>query len=326
MSVKTLLKPQGGENLCKSCSAEDIIDFKPITPEDRELYNSYLFASCEKGCENSFANVFMWGESKIATVHKHLVRLARFGSYTFYSYPLGTGDKTEVINALIKDACARNIPFTMGGITPYDKEQMEEAFPCGFSYVERRNSFDYVYEIDALATLPGKKYHSKRNHCARFSKEHPDYRVVEISEDNIHLAVEMSERWYKDKEVSSPEIDFEGEKAAIKRAFESYFALGLEGIMLLDGNRVLALTVGNRMSYNTFDINFEKAEAGVNGAYAAVNKEFASYLKEKYPEIEYLNREEDMGLEGLRKAKESYYPHHMVVKHRAYPMEDADEN
>ena len=95
--------------------------------------------------------------------------------------------------------------------------------------------------------------------------------------------------------------------------------------MIVDQGQVLAVTVGSRMTESTFDIHFEKAREDVDGAYAAINCEFARYLRLKYPEAQFLNREEDMGLEGLRKAKLSYLPHHMVDKHWAYLAEDIHE-
>ena len=116
--------------------------------------------------------------------------------------------------------------------------------------------------------------------------------------------------------------DYLLENIAMARAFQNYNWLEMEGIFLLDENRVLAVTMGSRMSPSTFDIHFEKALEDVDGAYPAINCEFARYLREKYPEVEFLNREDDLGLEGLRKAKLSYNPHHMIQKHRALVAED----
>ena len=104
-----------------------------------------------------------------------------------------------------------------------------------------------------------------------------------------------------------------------------YDRLDLDGILLMDGNRVIAVTMGSKLAEDTFDIHFEKAREEVDGAYTVVNQEFARYLRLKYPGIAYLDREDDMGLEGLRKAKLSYHPHHMIEKHRAYVAEEIHE-
>ena len=324
MSLKTVYNEKQGRK--NPCMCKEIIDFKSVSPSDKELYNSYIVHSDDIGCENSFANIFMWGDQRVAYLCGHAIRLAKFGDFAFYSYPLGSGDKKEVIDALIIDAKKRGIKFSMGGITDEGKELLEKWYGDTMELVERRNSFDYVYRIDDLASLGGKKYHSKRNHFSNFVKEHPDYTVEEISRENISSLVKMTEEWYKHKEASSPDTDFDGERAAISKAFDNYFDMGLDGIAIFDKGVPLAFSIGNFLNYNTFDINFEKAVAGVNGAYTVVNKEFANYLKNKYPNIEYLNREEDMGISGLRKAKESYYPHHMVEKYRAYLKESIDED
>ena len=112
------------------------------------------------------------------------------------------------------------------------------------------------------------------------------------------------------------------ENIAMSRAFRHYVGLHMEGAALLDGGEVIAVTMGSRMGKDTFDIHFEKAREDVEGAYAAVNCEFVRYLRLKYPEVRYLNREDDVGLEGLRKAKLSYNPDHMIPKYWAYLAED----
>ena len=116
------------------------------------------------------------------------------------------------------------------------------------------------------------------------------------------------------------------ENIALARACQNYNALKMDGILLMDGGKVLAVTMGSRMSPDTFDIHFEKAREDVDGAYTAVNCEFARYLRLKYPAARFLDREDDMGLEGLRKAKLSYNPHHMVEKYTATCLEDLHDD
>jgi hypothetical protein len=128
--------------------------------------------------------------------------------------------------------------------------------------------------------------------------------------------------WYARREAENPNGDFHMEKAAIERAFKHFDELEMEGLTLLCGDQVVAFTFGSRLSRNTFDVQFEKARHDVNGAYTAINYYFARYIREKYPEILFLDREEDMGIEGLRRAKRSYRPHHMVEKCWACLLED----
>ena len=136
------------------------------------------------------------------------------------------------------------------------------------------------------------------------------------------MAESFANEWFITKEKENPDGDYMMEKAAIKKAFKHYFEIGLEGLIIVSRGEVLALTMGSMLSTDTFDVQFEKAKSDVNGAYTVVNYEFARYIREKYPNVRFLNREEDMGIEGLRKAKESYKPHHLVEKCWAHLVED----
>ena len=129
-------------------------------------------------------------------------------------------------------------------------------------------------------------------------------------------------QWFEDRLREDPQGDYHMERAALTKALAHYEALNMEGLVLRDGDSVLAFTMGSPLSNNTFDIHFEKARQDVDGAYTVINCEFARYLRKKYPSLQYLNREDDLGLEGLRKAKLSYYPHHLVEKCWACLLED----
>ena len=176
--------------------------------------------------------------------------------------------------------------------------------------------------VSTFADLAGKKYHSKRNHIKRFYDAFPDAHVEPISDSNRERAINMVRDWYKARLEADPNGDYFMEQAAIEKAFRDYDALDLYGLILIGGDEVLALTMGSKLSHDTVDVHFEKARPDVQGAYAAINNEFAKYIRDTLPEVKFLDREEDMGLEGLRKAKRSYYPHHMVEKCWACLLED----
>ena len=135
-------------------------------------------------------------------------------------------------------------------------------------------------------------------------------------------AGDLIEHWFFSKE-EEPDMDMGLEKVALRRAFEHFENLGLEGLILYVGEQPVAVTMGSRLSEDTFDVHFEKAREDVQGAYGAINRAFARYLREKYPSLRYLNREDDLGLPGLRKAKLSYNPAFLVEKCWAYLAEEA---
>ena len=299
-----------------------MIDFHRAALSDKARYDEYLMQAPERGCEYSFANLYMWGRQEIAFVHGCVAFFSHFYGKTLYPYPIGSGDKRAVIQELLQDARDRGIPCRLTAMTNADREELEGWFPGEFSFRSARDSYDYVYTTDALADLRGRKLQKKRNHFNRFQAAHPDYRVEPLDCRNMALAQHMVNDWYLDRRRSDPHGDYLLENLAMTKAFRHYGSLGMEGLALLDGDRLLAVTMGSRMGPDTFDIHFEKAREDVDGAYPAINCEFARYLRLKYPEVKYLNREDDMGLEGLRKAKLSYHPDHLVEKHWACLTED----
>ncbi len=302
-----------------------MIDFHKPLPSDKAAYESVLFSCPPRGCEYSFANLNLWGRQNIAFLHGCVALFSHFYGKSVYPYPIGSGDKKAVIEAILQDAKERGIPCRITGMTDEDRAELEDWFPGKFLLKATRDGSDYVYDIDDLADLKGRKYQKKRNHANRFRAEHPDYTVVPLTACNMPMAQHMINDWYTTRMKEDPEGDYMLENIALAKACRCYDGLDLDGILLMDGDRVIAVTMGSKLAEDTFDIHFEKAREEVDGAYTVVNQEFARYLRLKYPDIAYLDREDDMGLEGLRKAKLSYHPHHMIEKHRAYVAEEIHE-
>jgi len=303
-----------------------MIPFKRLNPSQRDEYEQYLMPLPTRGCEYSFINKYLWGKQQLAYLHGCVAFFSHFYGKSIYPYPIGPGDKKAVIEDILQDSRERGIPCRLFGLTDEDRVELETWFPGRFRLRTERDDFDYVYDINDLADLRGRKFQKKRNHVNRFHAEHPDFEVLTLGRDNLPAAREMVADWYAVRAISDPQGDYLLESIALGRAFDRYEELGMEGIALVDQGRVIAVTMGSRLSADTFDIHFEKAREEVEGAYAAVNCEFARYLRLKHPEIHFLNREDDLGLEGLRKAKLSYNPHHLVQKHRATLLEDFYED
>ena len=303
-----------------------MIEFKRLQLNQRDEYEKILFSCEPRGCEYSFANLNLWGKQQVAFLHGCVAFFSHFYGRSVYPYPIGQGDKKAVIEEILRDARERGIPCRITGMTDADRAELESLFPGKFILRNDRDGADYVYAIDDLADLKGRKFQKKRNHVNKFRALHPDFEVLEVNTCNMPRIQYMINEWYRIRMREDPEGDYMLENIALARACRNYAALDMEGIALIDDGQVLAVTMGSRMGKDTFDIHFEKALENVEGAYAAVNCEFARYLRLKYPDVQYLNREDDMGLEGLRKAKLSYNPHHLVEKHWAYLPEDLNEN
>ena len=299
-----------------------MIDFQPLTLESKANCEQYLLDGTERGCEYSFANLYLWGRQRAAVVCEQLVFFSQFNRRTVYPFPAGSGDKKCALDAIIADAKERDIPCRITGLDQSNIDYMEEQYPGMFRFHCDRDSYDYVYDINDLADLKGRKYQKKRNHFNRFRENFPYYTTEALSQENVAAVKEMAEKWYEDRLREDPLGDYHMERAALAKALNHYEALGMEGLVLKDGKDILAFTLGSPLSCNTYDIHFEKARQDIDGAYAVINCEFARQLRSTHPELQFLNREDDMGIEGLRKAKLSYYPHHLVEKCWACLLED----
>ncbi len=303
-----------------------MIEFQKLSLSQKAVYEEQLFFEAPRGCEYSFANLYLWGRQCVAAVHGCFGFFSHFYGRSVYPFPIGSGDKKAVIVHYLEDAKKRGIPCRITGVTEADRLRMESWFPGQFRFRNDRNGADYVYAIDDLADLRGRKYQKKRNHVNKFHTTHPDCQALPLTPALIPQAQAMVEAWYARREETDPAGDYMLEKRAISRAFRHFEQLGMEGLVLMEQGEILAMTMGSRLSPDTFDIHFEKAREDVDGAYAAINCEFARYLRLRHPELKFLDREEDMGLEGLRKSKLSYLPHHMTEKYWAYLTEDLNED
>ena len=303
-----------------------MIEFQKLAPSQKALYEEYLFAEAPRGCEYTFANLNLWGRQYMAQLHGCLGFFSHFYGRSVYPFPIGPGDKEAVVRLYLADARERGIPCRITGITEADKNFLEAHFPGFFRFRSDRDSFDYVYAIDDLADLRGRKYQKKRNHVNKFHTNHPNCQVLPMTRELIPQVQAMVDAWYARREETDPTGDYMLEKRAISRAFKHFEELSMEGLVLMEDGEILAMTMGSRLNPETFDIHFEKAREDVDGAYAAINCEFARHLRLAHPELRFLDREEDMGLEGLRKAKLSYLPHHMQEKSWAIITEDFNED
>lgn len=300
-----------------------MIEFHPPRLEDKPWVDRLLAQADYRGCDYNFTNLFVWRQAyhmEIAQVEGFLVihLCGRMGCS--YMFPAGTGDTGGVIRALEADAAERGAPLRLVCLTPRQVEQMEASFPGEFLFDEDRDGFDYLYEIGRLADLGGKKLHAKRNHINRFIENNPGWTYEAITPASLAECLEMDKAWYArslQREGREEARDLGDEGVALRLAMEHYQALALEGGLIRVDGKVVAFTMGDRLSSDTYDVHFEKAYGEIQGAYAIINREFARWVRSRYPEIKYLNREDDMGVEGLRKAKESYYPDLMVEKHSA---------
>lgn len=295
---------------------------EPTAEDAEKLYKAACAANLE-GCTDSYANIILYRrkyKTQVCYCGGNVLR--KYGaleatqkdialSRTLYGFPIGTGDMRITIDFLKKDAQENGMPLAFPLLTAQQKLFLETKMPNEFTFTERRDDSDYLYLSKSLAELPGGTYHKKKNHISQFERKHPGFRFEPITAQNRNDAFSVEETWFGENS-GADDYDKSEEKLIIKEALELFDTLELSGGILYADNKPVAMTIGSAITEKVADVHFEKAvsEYDRDGAYAVINHEYAKTML-KY---EYLNREEDLGIEGLRKAKLSYHPDILLAK------------
>ena len=293
--------------------------FKNFELKDKKLIESYT-KPWNIGCSDlSFANLFIWGaDGKMQYVIDDDVLYIKlnFKSFPEFFWPPipkkgSKHDYRELVCRAFEYLENKNIVPVIRNIWEPFKEIIEKS--CLELDIEPAEiAWDYVYSREKLATLKGKKLHGKRNHINKFMQENPDWeykkRVPSMYED----CIAVYDGWKESKDLS--EDEFANERRSVVLALTNMEELGLTGgAILLDG-KIKAFTVGERLNDDMQLIHIEKADSEINGLFPMINQQ---YVLHECADVQYINREEDMGVEGMRKAKRSYYPDFMVKKYFA---------
>lgn len=210
----------------------------------------------------------------------------------------------RVLDFLIEDTKERGVPFVLYHVTPEHYEQIDTWYPGRFVLELNRDIADYVYESEKLATLAGKKLHAKRNHINKFKATHENWSYETMSEGNLEECFQMALKWRNENGCEEDE-EKNAEMCVTLNALRLFKELELIGGILRINGEIVAFAIGEELSEDTFVVHIEKAFADIQGAYPMINQQFVEHECMKY---KYINREEDTGAEGLRKAKLSYRP------------------
>ena len=299
-----------------------MLTFESPQFEDRAWVQPLLEAEGGSGCEYNFTNIYLWSRAwpqKIARAGDRLLVRIEGALGLSYLYPAGSGPLAPAVDLLAADAAEQGKPLTLVCVTQEQKAALEEACPGRFRFEEDRDGFDYLYDVNRLADLPGKKLHAKRNHIHRFDEQFPGWLLEPITPANVPECVELERQWAAIRqEEAGEDIDSVSEETvAVIEALYHMDKLGLEGALIRADSSPIAFSLGGLITRSVFDVNFEKSFGDVQGAYPAINREMARLVRARYPQVKWLNREDDLGLEGLRRAKLSYYPDLLLTKYTA---------
>lgn len=283
------------------------IEFKRPELEDKEIITSYFEKAPSRSCERTFVNVYLWSRHykvKYAVIEDALIFKSEDRGMAF-AYPAGEPEHVKKALEFLMEYCKeRECPFILYNVTPEMFAQLEGWYPGRFTVEYDRDIADYVYESEKLATLAGKKLHGKRNHINKFKSLYPDWTYEELNDDNVEDCFQMALKW-RNKNGCEDDPEKNAEMCVTLNSLRLYKELGLKGGVLKVDGRIIAFTVGEPLCGDTFVVHIEKAFADVEGAYPMINQQFVQHECADYT---YVNREEDTGAEGLRKAKLSYRP------------------
>lgn len=292
-----------------------MIPFRPLSLEDKSLVQDAVYSTECRNCDFSFMNLMSWRflyDTEIAWHKERLLLRFRTNGHVAYQMPVGGGDIHEVMEDLLEDARLHGHAFLMLGICRHALPPILDALPAHFYATPDRDHADYVYLREKLSTLSGKKLQPKRNHANRFAALYPHYTYEPLVPEDFGECKELEQRWAVQKEGNSRQEGYAHERKSMHYVLDHWEQLdGMGGILRVEG-KVVAFTYGAAINRDTFDVCVEKADTGYEGAYAVINREFARHIPERFV---YINREEDLGIEGLRKAKLSYQPEMILEKH-----------
>ncbi|MBR2674785.1 MAG: DUF2156 domain-containing protein [Mogibacterium sp.] len=307
-----------------------MIEWKELELSDKKKIEDRICASGCHGADYSFTNLFIWRKEykpMIAWCDERL--LVGMPQWNVYAYPKGDGPIENSIELLLNEAHNRGKKLLLRGLTDKTLAEFLPLYGDRFEISEDRDNADYIYSVEKLCNLPGRHLSSKRNHIKHFERngewefhkicatgcgrvtscsEREEYKCSSISEAKAFV-----DSFYREKD--DPELA--AESVAIEEMFANYDTLGFLGGLLYQNGEPVAFTAGTALDDLVFDTHFEKAMPGVEAAYTMVNREFARMVAAELPNMQFFNREEDMGIEGLRKAKLSYHPDILLMKYYA---------
>lgn len=290
-----------------------IIPFRPITAADADVLRSFTMESKCMNCDMNVANLCSWQflyHTEYAVVDGFLLLRFLLNGQVTYMKPTGKGDLRHVLQLLVADARSLGDTLKMACVCPCAQEVMEEAMPGAFTFTTNRDSADYLYLREKLVTLSGKKLQPKRNHINKFKRLYPDYEYRPLTSEMVPDCLRLAEEWCLTHDCREQRAAM-AEQRMMAYALNHMTELHILGGALFVKGRMVAFTFGARINKDAFDVCVEKADTNYEGAYTVINNEFASHLPE---DVTYINREEDLGLEGLRKAKLSYHPDLLLDK------------
>ena len=292
--------------------------FKPITLQDKALLDPYLSTRDDHPLSDfSFTNLFIWRFAReigyCVSDDFLLIKTCYPQSEPYFFYPFSLKQRSEQSRKkILEDLLSYYPKATFKSLTQAQAQELEKFFPSRFIIAPNRDRFDYVYSISELIDLSGRKYHKKKNHLNKFFQAYPDFVFELIAPENALEVEQTYERWYEENPHKDEAL--ESEKKGIFSCLQNFSSLSIIGGLIRIEGEIMAFALGEVLDSQNVVMHIEKANTAIQGIYQAINQQF---LANAFSSYMWVNREEDLGIEGLRKAKLSYQPHFLLEKYEA---------
>lgn len=294
--------------------------FREINIDAKKELDSYFDIVNYEACEYCFSTLYMW--QHVYKTHYHIdedfaIIMAEYEGNSFSILPLASeANLTKAIDFVVNFFEKNQKKIYFRGITKGVVELLQKKYENRFEYIEERDLFDYIYDAESLRELQGKKNQKKRNHLNYFLKEYDGrFEYKALNSENSRECIELMNRWSSLKEENG-EFDqgMDDESEGISKIFDNYEELKdkvkVSGVYI-DG-KLEAFTIGELLNPDMALVHIEKANQDIRGLYQYINQQF---ILNEFENVDFVNREEDLGIEGLRKAKLSYHPSRFVEKY-----------
>lgn len=290
-----------------------MLEFRPIAIEDKKEIERLMCMERYGTTESAFLDLYIWGgKFKTQVAFEDGFLFIRTGENA-YLFPHGEGDLPRALDRIRADAQERGATPRLIGVTAQMKAKLEAALPGEFSFHETRDVFDYLYRAEDLISLSGKKLHQKRTNFNKFMLEYGDrYTFEEITEDMLSEVYEFQKRWLAARENEENAQDLMLEMSAIERALRHYSELEIRGGVIRIDGEIAAYSLGVPLCHRVYLVSIEKGDMRYAGIYQAINRLYAEHF---CADFQYINREDDAGVPGLRRAKLSYQPAMLLEKY-----------
>ena len=292
-----------------------MLKFHTLTLADREAYQTVSLVSGRRNCNFTFANLVgwqFWFRTEVCILSDAAVLRFTFDGERAYMLCCSSTPGCDLLQAICDDCAGHLVLLGLEDEAALQLQRNACSKGINITVEPQRDQYDYLYRRADLASLAGGKLKAKRNHVNRFLSEHPDFEYRPLEPSMFDECHRLEALWREERGDENPVYGdtIGAEQRVMETVFAHWDALGMLGGSIWLGGRMVAFTYGAAVTDDCIDVCVEKADRTIDGLFSVINQQFCAHLPEQYV---YVNREEDMGLEGLRKAKLSYHPEMLLT-------------